>query len=148
MWLLVLPSFVILLRYQSRLPGDGKGTEKDDRVICLIINTAEYCGETVDSLSESLENTLDEEYKDYIDLTDANEAFTATISAALGSLVTNVEARMDPALQSMLKVCTRSCGVVNSKAYLSVCSFQKEGNFVLCFACWSTDELVFIRECG
>jgi hypothetical protein len=47
----------------------------DLKLICLILNTAEYCGNTIGQLEEKITEIVDEDFKSQISFSDENEAF-------------------------------------------------------------------------
>lgn len=68
----------------SRLPrkpdSQGEISVDEIRTTCLIINTAEYCNETLPSLEEKVRSTVDESYKEKIDFSDSQEELSVFIT--------------------------------------------------------------------
>ena len=61
-----------------------------------IINTCEYCLDIMPQLSNSIEDKIDEEYRDRIDLnTQASDLFKELIRASVNCLVVSLCARND-----------------------------------------------------
>ena len=58
----------------------------EERVACLIINTAEYCYETVEGLAESCVKLTDEPFKERIDMTVVEDEFSSVTTTALSKL--------------------------------------------------------------
>ncbi|GBG82677.1 hypothetical protein CBR_g35042 [Chara braunii] len=79
-------------------------SEKDEKVICYIINTAEYCHETTGKLAESIAKVIDPQFAERIDMQEEEEEFTGVITRALSILVIGMETRLDAELQNMTKV--------------------------------------------
>ncbi|CAI7921791.1 unnamed protein product [Closterium sp. NIES-54] len=52
------------------VPMGAQMTEKDERVVCYIINTAEYCHETAAQLAESVANRIDAALVGSVDISD------------------------------------------------------------------------------
>lgn len=111
----VLRSYVAKL--SARLPKAGQGLvaaatsdwqvkvpDKDERVICYIINTAEYCHETAGQLGESIQNRIDAQFADSVDMTEEQDEFSGLITRALSVLVLGMETKLDAELVAMTKV--------------------------------------------
>tara|TARA_B100001173_G_scaffold211445_1_gene182476 strand:+ start:401 stop:622 length:222 start_codon:yes stop_codon:yes gene_type:complete len=67
-------------------------------VACLIINTAEYCYETVESLAESCSNIAEAPFADRVDMADVQDEFSGVTTQALSRMVLGMETHMDAAL--------------------------------------------------
>ena len=78
--------------------------EGEEEVVCLVINTAEYCYETVEQLEASVSKKVDAPFRGKIDLSQAQDDFSAVITAALSTLVVGLETRADAALVAMAKL--------------------------------------------
>jgi hypothetical protein len=63
------------------------------KCICLIVNTAEYCNETVGPLGDSMVKSLEDNFKEKVDMMDVEDAFSTTLSEALNKLIGVVEAK-------------------------------------------------------
>ena len=81
-----------------------KFDDKEENVVCLIINTAEYCYETVDSLGQSIAKILDKPFCNQMDMSQAEDDFSGVITTALSTLVLGLETRVDQALGEMIKI--------------------------------------------
>ncbi|CAI5958970.1 unnamed protein product, partial [Closterium sp. NIES-64] len=81
-----------------------KMTEKDERVVCYIINTAEYCHETAAQLAESVANRIDAALVGSVDISDEQEEFSSAITRALAVLVAGLEGRLDGELDRMARM--------------------------------------------
>ena len=68
-----------------------------------IVNTCEYCLETIPQLHEQIENRISEEYENNVDLKDeAEDNFRRLISESIRVLVRSIEARNDQLYASKL----------------------------------------------
>ena len=81
-----------------------KFDENEEKVVCLIINTAEYCYETVDSLGQSIAKLLDKPFDTQVDMSQVEDDFSGVITTALSTLVLGLETRVDQALSEMAKI--------------------------------------------
>jgi hypothetical protein len=61
------------------LPSAVKLSDSDERMVCYIINTAEYCRETVNPLGESVAKALDKPFSDEIDMTAEEDEFSGYV---------------------------------------------------------------------
>jgi hypothetical protein len=77
---------------------------KEEKVVCLIMGTAEYCYDTVDSLGQSIANMLDKPFSNQIDMSQAQDDFSGVITTALSTLVLGLETRVDQALGAMVRI--------------------------------------------
>lgn len=71
--------------------------------ICYIVNTAEYCAETLPQLAEMIRSRIDEPYKDSISTEQEQEYFFEVVAQAVRVLVAGLCTRFDPAYKSMSK---------------------------------------------
>ena len=83
-------------------------TEPEEAVICLIVNTAAYCFETVGQLSENVEKLLagaagEGEEAPAISVDGEEDAFSAVMTRSLSTLVLGMETNMEAVLKAMLK---------------------------------------------
>eukprot|EP01132_Coremiostelium_polycephalum_P002712 gene2712-3365_t len=76
----------------------------EDQTICLIINTSEYCRKNTTQMSESFKKTIDDTYKEKIDLKDIQNEFSGIIAKGVKSIVSGLEAKLEPHLQTMTKI--------------------------------------------
>ena len=69
------------------------------RCLCLVVNTAEWCAQTVTPLGESVTRMLaDDNLKTRIDSDSIEDAFHQLVTHALGTLVSGVETRTEVAV--------------------------------------------------
>eukprot|EP00250_Pteridium_aquilinum_P035828 c9974_g1_i1 orf=227-2767(+) len=102
----------------SRLPRGGTGivaaatgtdgqirtSDKDERVICYIVNTAEYCHETAGQLAENISKIIDIQYADKVDMSEVQDEFSVVITRALATLVQGLETKLEAELASMSRM--------------------------------------------
>jgi len=79
-------------------------SDKDERAICLIIVSAEYCQSTVGNLGDSLRKVLDPAFEANVDTSEVEDAFSAVVSRALSILVLSVESKVEQALVNMTRI--------------------------------------------
>mmetsp|Transcript_6722 Transcript_6722/g.8843 ORF Transcript_6722/g.8843 Transcript_6722/m.8843 type:complete len:874 (+) Transcript_6722:83-2704(+) len=86
----------------------GKETYKiadgAEQKICYVVNTAEYCAETLPQLAEMIRSRIDETYKDSISTEKEQEDFHEVVAHAMKVIVSGLESRFDPAYKSMSQV--------------------------------------------
>ncbi|KAJ3413185.1 Vacuolar protein sorting-associated protein 53 [Chytridiales sp. JEL 0842] len=89
----------------SKLPKDDKKSYSEDeiKVVCMVLNTADYCNQTICQLEEKLVEKIDEKYKNTVNFGQESEAFVNATGSALKSLVHIIETAIDPALATMMK---------------------------------------------
>ncbi|KAG6388213.1 hypothetical protein SASPL_153412 [Salvia splendens] len=106
-----------------RLPKGGTGlvaaatktSDKDERLICYIVNTAEYCHKTgfvsndlnmseFCELAENVSKIVDPQYADSIDMSEVQDEFSAVITKALITLVHGIETKFDSEMAAMTRV--------------------------------------------
>ncbi|KAH7283807.1 hypothetical protein KP509_34G024900 [Ceratopteris richardii] len=102
----------------SRLPRGGTGivaaatgtdgliktSDKDERVICYIVNTAEYCHETAGQLAENISKMIDPQFADKIDMSEVQDEFSVVITRALATLVQGLETKLEAELAAMARM--------------------------------------------
>lgn len=85
--------------------GEVSRLEKDEqRRICIILTTAEYCRETVQHLEDKLKEKIDKELSDKINMSHELDVFHSVISSSIQLLVQDLEAACDTSLVVMTKV--------------------------------------------
>ncbi|KAJ0770027.1 putative vacuolar protein sorting-associated protein [Helianthus annuus] len=94
-----------------KLPKGGMGiaaaamtSDKDERLICYIVNTAEYCQKTAGELAENVLKIIDSELSDAVNMSEVQDEFTAVITKALVRLVHGVETKADIEMAAMTRV--------------------------------------------
>jgi len=85
------------------------------KTMCLIVNTAEYCVETIGPLGDSMIKSLDDGFKDKVDMMDVEDSFSATLSEALTKLIAAVEAQSN-VVSGMIRVNWGALDVVGDQS--------------------------------
>uniref|UniRef100_A0A2P2LZH3 Uncharacterized protein n=1 Tax=Rhizophora mucronata TaxID=61149 RepID=A0A2P2LZH3_RHIMU len=112
----ILKAYVTKLR--ARLPKGGIGivaaatgmdgqiktSDRDERVICYIINSAEYCWNTSAELAESVSKIIDTQFAAGVDMSTVEEEFSGLITEALMTLVHGLETKFDAEMAAMTRV--------------------------------------------
>ena len=92
----------VLLYYISERPTGGTPsripTVED---VILVLNTADYCFNTSNSLEEKIKSRIDEPLKEKVDLQSQSDAFMGIASAAVRGLVRRVEVDLEPNWREM-----------------------------------------------
>lgn len=104
-------------KLSARLPRGGTGivatatgtdqiktSDRDERVICYIVNTAEYCHETAGQLAENISKIIDAQFADMVDMSEEQDEFSAVITRALMTLVHGLETKLETELAAMTRV--------------------------------------------
>ncbi|KAJ1420960.1 Vps53-like, N-terminal [Sesbania bispinosa] len=76
----------------------------DERVICYIVNSAEYCHKTAGELAESVSKIIDHQFADGVDMSEVQDEFSAVITKSLVTLVLGLETKFDIEMASMTRV--------------------------------------------
>ncbi|CAJ0752502.1 8680_t:CDS:10 [Entrophospora sp. SA101] len=89
----------------GRLPREEKrAMSKDElKLICYIINTADYCCVTTSQLEDKLIEKI-EEFKEKISLDAERDYFSHVVVTAIKTLIRGIELCYEPALVSMTKI--------------------------------------------
>ena len=75
----------------------------EEPVVCRIVNTCEYCYETVEALADNVTNSIQKDLAEEVSAEDEQDAFSGVTSDCLSVLVLGVETRLDEALRTMMK---------------------------------------------
>lgn len=84
--------------------GQIKTSDRDERMICYIVNTSEYCHQTSGELAENVSKLIDSVYADKVDMSDVQDEFSAVITKALLTLVHGLETKFDAEMIAMTRV--------------------------------------------
>ncbi|KAL6980561.1 HIT domain protein [Sarracenia purpurea var. burkii] len=86
------------------MDGQIKISDRDERVICYIINTAEYCHKTSGELAENVSKIIDPQLVDGVDMSEVQDEFSAIITKALVTLVNGLETKFDAEMAAMTRI--------------------------------------------
>ncbi|CAL9090122.1 unnamed protein product [Musa acuminata var. zebrina] len=84
--------------------GQIKTSDRDERMICYIVNTAEYCHKTSGELAENVSKIIDPSFSDKVDMSEVQDEFSAVITKALVTLVHGLETKFDAEMIAMTRV--------------------------------------------
>ena len=111
----------VLLFYISERPSGGTPsripTVED---VILVLNTADYCYNTTNSLEEKIKSRMDDNLKESVDLQSQADSFMGIASAAVRGLVRRVEVDLEPSWREMRNMAwgrIESCE--NQSAYIT-----------------------------
>lgn len=76
----------------------------EEVTVCHVIGTCEYCAETVEALEDLIRDTIDDEFKDKIDMMAQQEAFHEITAKAIRILVSGLENRLDEPFKMMSSI--------------------------------------------
>ncbi|TKY72315.1 Vacuolar protein sorting-associated protein 53 A [Spatholobus suberectus] len=86
------------------MDGQIKTSDRDERVICYIVNSAEYCHKTAGELAESVSKIIDSQFTDGVDMSEVQDEFSAVITKSLVTLVHGLETKFDIEMAAMTRV--------------------------------------------
>ncbi|VAH82550.1 unnamed protein product [Triticum turgidum subsp. durum] len=84
--------------------GQIRTSDRDEKMICYIVNTAEYCHQTSGELAENVAKIISSQFSDKVDMSDVQDEFSAVITKALMTLVHGVETKFDAEMVAMTRV--------------------------------------------
>ncbi|KNA19031.1 hypothetical protein SOVF_065100 [Spinacia oleracea] len=84
--------------------GQIKTSEKDERMICYIVNTAEYCHKTSGELAENIAKVIESVFAERVDMSDVQDEYSAVITKSLITLVQGLETKFDAEMAAMTRV--------------------------------------------
>lgn len=73
----------------------------EEVTVCHVIDTCEYCADTVEALEDSIRDRIDAEYEDRVDMSGEQEAFHDVTARGIRVLVSGLEHRTEGALKEM-----------------------------------------------
>lgn len=89
----------------QNLLKEGTRLERNEqRRICTILTTAEYCLETVQQLEDKLKEKIDKELSEKVNMSQEQDIFHTVISSSIQLLVQDLETACDASLAVMTKV--------------------------------------------
>ncbi|KAF3548745.1 hypothetical protein DY000_02010320 [Brassica cretica] len=86
------------------MDGQIKVSDRDERVICHIVNSSEYCHKTCGELAEKVSEIIDPHYVDVVDMSKVQDEFSAVITRSLVTLVLGIETKFDTEMAAMTRV--------------------------------------------
>lgn len=81
-----------------------KMSDRDERMICYIVNTAEYCHKTSGELADNVSKIIESLFIDKVDMSEVQDEFSAVITKALLTLVHGIETKFDTEMVAMTRV--------------------------------------------
>ncbi|RLN25905.1 hypothetical protein BBJ28_00025133 [Nothophytophthora sp. Chile5] len=78
--------------------------DKQEEELCFVINTAEYCAETLPSLEEVIRAKIDQAFSEAIELSQEIDTFHDVGAAAMKCIVSGLETSLDDELNALHKV--------------------------------------------
>lgn len=76
----------------------------EEVTVCHVIGTCEYCAETVEALQDLIRDTVEDQYKEKIDMMPQQEAFHEITAKAIRVLVSGLEIRLEEAYRMMTSI--------------------------------------------
>eukprot|EP01138_Halocafeteria_seosinensis_P001605 gb/GECG01001644.1/.p1 GENE.gb/GECG01001644.1/~~gb/GECG01001644.1/.p1 ORF type:complete len:957 (+),score=153.97 gb/GECG01001644.1/:1-2871(+) len=92
-----------------QLPGDTYAITDDDAGVrtlcngCLVINTAQYCGDTLPQLEELIKGKIDSVFREHVTLEEVQEEFFSLAAGAVKTLGAATASALDVHMQTMWK---------------------------------------------
>jgi len=74
---------------------------KFEMEVCYVVNTGEYCADTISQLEELIKAKIDGAYADKVELSGVQDQFYDVIAGAIRTLVTTLEGQVEGALKAM-----------------------------------------------
>ncbi|KAG8078798.1 hypothetical protein GUJ93_ZPchr0007g5926 [Zizania palustris] len=84
--------------------GQIRTSDRDEKMICYIVNTAEYCHQTSGELAENVAKMINPQFADKVDISEVQDEFSAVITKALMTLVHGLETKFDAEMVAMTRV--------------------------------------------
>ena len=73
----------------------------EEVTVCHVINTCEYCADTVEALEDLIRDKIGDKYKDKINMSEEQSAFQDVTAKSLRVLVSGLEQRLDATLKDI-----------------------------------------------
>jgi len=103
--------------------GSGSGIKDiyriphgDEITICHVIDTCEYCSETVEALQDLIVDKIEDKYKSKIDMSGEEEAFHDVTAKGIRVLVSGLVHRTDQAFKGMYNINWSALDVVGEES--------------------------------
>lgn len=76
----------------------------EEVTVCHVISTCEYCADTMEALEDLIRDTIDDKYKEKIDMIGDQEIFHDTTAMSIRILVSGLTNRTEEALKTMASI--------------------------------------------
>lgn len=73
----------------------------EEVTVCRVISTCEYCADTLEALEDLVKDTIHDNYKGKVDMSDDQEAFHEVTAKAIRVLVSGLASRVENALKTL-----------------------------------------------
>ena len=88
----------------------------EEVTICYVIDTCEYCADTMEALEDLIRDKIDDKYKDKIDMSGEQEAFHDVTAKGIRVLVSGLENRADKPFRDMASIKWADMDVVGEES--------------------------------
>ena len=88
----------------------------EEKTVCYVIDTCEYCSETVEALQDLIADKIEQKYKSKIDMSGEQEAFQDVTAKGIRVLVSGLIHRTEPAFKSLSGINWSSIDVVGEES--------------------------------
>lgn len=97
-------NYIDILRQKMKASLSSALPEGGEKEICYVLNTGEYCAETIPQLEALIQKNIDEEYKEKVSFNEEQDQFYDVIANAIKSLVSGLQSQLEPAYRAMSKI--------------------------------------------
>ena len=84
--------------------------------VCYVIDTCEYCADTVEALEDLIRDKIGSKYQDKIDMTEEQDAFQDVTAKCIRVLVSGLEQRLDAPLKELSRTNWSSFDMVGEES--------------------------------
>ena len=88
----------------------------EEITICHVIDTCEYCADTMEALEDLIRDKIEDKYKDKIDMSGEQEVFHEVTAKGIRVLVSGLENRADKAFRDMASIKWADMDVVGEES--------------------------------
>ncbi len=88
----------------------------EEKTVCYVIDTCEYCSDTVEALQDLIADKIEEKYKSKIDMSGEQEAFQDVTAKGIRVLVSGLIQRTESAFKSLSNINWSSMDVVGEES--------------------------------
>lgn len=88
----------------------------DEVTICHVIDTCEYCADTVEALEDLIRDKIGAKYKEKVDMSEDQDAFQDVTAKSIRVLVSGLEQRLDTPLKEISKTNWSSFDMVGEES--------------------------------